>query len=92
MVFVNPIAKTDVPVTAPGQSILVVEVRDERHGAIHYWSLNKLRARLDGMRKMYEAASEPLSPSKHSSRSISRKSSVGTDLNMSSPFGTPMRG
>jgi hypothetical protein len=36
---------SDVPAVAPGQSILVVEVRDQRHGAIHYWSLHKLQAR-----------------------------------------------
>ena len=45
---------SDIPTVQMGQSTLVVEVRDERHGAIHYWSLNKLRSRLDAMRKLYE--------------------------------------
>ena len=54
----------------------MVEVRDQRHGAIHYWSLSKLRTRLDAMRKLYEAASEPPTPVKSSAASLSsRKSS-----------------
>jgi len=45
---------SDIPHVPIGQSTLAVEVRDESHGAIHYWSLHKLRTRLDAMRKLYE--------------------------------------
>ena len=61
----------------------MVEVRDQRHGAIHYWSLSKLRTRLDAMRKLYEAASEPPTPVKSSGASLSsRKSSNASYADM----------
>lgn len=84
---------SDIPPPQPGQSSLVVEVRDQRHGAIHYWSLSKLRTRLDSMRKLYEAASEPPTPVK-SAQSLSRKSSNAGYVEMhgsASAASTPLK-
>ncbi|KAK9887981.1 hypothetical protein WA026_000272 [Henosepilachna vigintioctopunctata] len=50
----NPVSRT----------IVAVEVQDLKNGATHYWSLEKLRQRLELMREMYhnEAEMSPTSP------------------------------
>ncbi|XP_019752706.1 kinesin-like protein KIF1A isoform X5 [Hippocampus comes] len=40
------------------QTIVAVEVQDQKNGATHYWTLEKLRQRLDLMREMYDRAAE----------------------------------
>ncbi|XP_049578604.1 kinesin-like protein KIF1A isoform X11 [Syngnathus scovelli] len=40
------------------QTIVAVEVQDQKNGATHYWTLEKLRQRLDQMREMYDRAAE----------------------------------
>nr|XP_036855624.1 kinesin-like protein KIF1B isoform X13 [Manis javanica] len=39
-------------------TVVAVEVQDLKNGATHYWSLEKLRQRLDLMREMYDRAGE----------------------------------
>ncbi|KAG5887027.1 hypothetical protein JTB14_008380 [Gonioctena quinquepunctata] len=50
-------------ITVP-RTIVAVEVQDIKNGATHYWSLDKLRQRLELMREMYhnEAEMSPTSP------------------------------
>ncbi|XP_063292248.1 kinesin-like protein KIF1B isoform X4 [Pelobates fuscus] len=40
------------------RTIVAVEVQDLKNGATHYWSLEKLRLRLEQMREMYDRAGE----------------------------------
>nr|XP_006637740.1 PREDICTED: kinesin-like protein KIF1A isoform X13 [Lepisosteus oculatus] len=40
------------------RTIVAVEVQDQKNGATHYWTLDKLRQRLDLMREMYDHAAE----------------------------------
>uniref|UniRef100_A0A8C6NVM1 plus-end-directed kinesin ATPase n=1 Tax=Nothobranchius furzeri TaxID=105023 RepID=A0A8C6NVM1_NOTFU len=40
------------------QTIVAVEVQDQKNGATHFWTLEKLRQRLDLMREMYDRAAE----------------------------------
>uniref|UniRef100_A0A8C9VAS0 plus-end-directed kinesin ATPase n=1 Tax=Scleropages formosus TaxID=113540 RepID=A0A8C9VAS0_SCLFO len=40
------------------RTIVAVEVQDQKNGAIHYWTLEKLRQRLELMREMYDRAAE----------------------------------
>ncbi|XP_056607205.1 kinesin-like protein KIF1A [Triplophysa dalaica] len=40
------------------RTIVAVEVQDQINGATHYWTLEKLRHRLDLMREMYDHAAE----------------------------------
>ncbi|KAK7888798.1 hypothetical protein WMY93_024358 [Mugilogobius chulae] len=40
------------------RTIVAVEVQDQKNGATHYWTLEKLRQRLDLMRDMYDRAAE----------------------------------
>ncbi|XP_075425641.1 kinesin-like protein KIF1A isoform X3 [Ascaphus truei] len=40
------------------RTIVAVEVQDQKNGATHYWTLEKLRLRLDMMRDMYDRAAE----------------------------------
>ncbi|XP_054333618.1 kinesin-like protein KIF1A isoform X10 [Pongo pygmaeus] len=40
------------------RTIVAVEVQDRKNGATHYWTLEKLRQRLDLMREMYDRAAE----------------------------------
>lgn len=49
---------------ATGRTIVAVEVSDTKNGASHYWTLEKLRHRLELMREMYhnEAELSPTSP------------------------------
>jgi kinesin family protein 1 len=53
----------DEDATQP-KTIVAVEVQDTKNGATHYWSLDKLRQRLELMREMYhnEAEMSPTSP------------------------------
>ncbi|XP_048520059.1 kinesin-like protein unc-104 isoform X8 [Dendroctonus ponderosae] len=53
----------DEDVTIP-RTAVAVEVQDLKNGATHYWSLDKLRQRLELMREMYhnEAEMSPTSP------------------------------
>ncbi|CAG0883725.1 unnamed protein product [Darwinula stevensoni] len=48
----------------PPRTVVAVEVTDTKNGATHYWSLEKLRQRLELMREMYhnEAELSPTSP------------------------------
>uniref|UniRef100_A0A8C9Z693 plus-end-directed kinesin ATPase n=1 Tax=Sander lucioperca TaxID=283035 RepID=A0A8C9Z693_SANLU len=39
-------------------TVVAVEVQDLKNGATHYWSLDKLKQRLDQMREMYDRAGE----------------------------------
>ncbi|KAK3749140.1 hypothetical protein QZH41_009819 [Actinostola sp. cb2023] len=43
---------------AKSSTVVAVEVQDKKNGATHYWSLSKLRSRLEDMRFMYETAAE----------------------------------
>ncbi|XP_041647228.1 kinesin-like protein KIF1A isoform X12 [Cheilinus undulatus] len=40
------------------RTIVAVEVQDQKNGATHYWTLEKLRQRLDLMRDMYDRAAD----------------------------------
>uniref|UniRef100_A0A8C5CJW9 plus-end-directed kinesin ATPase n=1 Tax=Gadus morhua TaxID=8049 RepID=A0A8C5CJW9_GADMO len=40
------------------KTIVAVEVQDQKNGATHYWTLEKLRQRLDLMREMYDRAAD----------------------------------
>uniref|UniRef100_UPI00359018C2 kinesin-like protein KIF1B isoform X3 n=1 Tax=Myxine glutinosa TaxID=7769 RepID=UPI00359018C2 len=44
-------------------TVVAVEVQDNKNGATHYWSLEKLRQRIDLMREMYDRAGEMASNS-----------------------------
>ncbi|KAI1890835.1 hypothetical protein AGOR_G00157700 [Albula goreensis] len=44
------------------RTVVAVEVQDLKNGATHYWSLEKLKQRLDQMREMYDRAGEMDSP------------------------------
>ncbi|CAH1972059.1 unnamed protein product [Acanthoscelides obtectus] len=61
----KPVAEYDQDDDAPiPRTIVAVEVQDIKNGATHYWSLDKLRQRLELMREMYhnEAELSPTSP------------------------------
>ncbi|XP_043926981.1 kinesin-like protein KIF1A isoform X17 [Protopterus annectens] len=40
------------------RTIVAVEAQDQKNGATHYWTLDKLRQRLELMREMYDKAAE----------------------------------
>ncbi|KAM4739230.1 kinesin-like protein KIF1A isoform 12-T12 [Anableps anableps] len=40
------------------RTIVAVEVQDQKNGATHFWTLEKLRQRLDLMREMYDRAAD----------------------------------
>ncbi|XP_070491501.1 kinesin-like protein unc-104 isoform X2 [Chironomus tepperi] len=42
----------------PSRTVVSVEVNDQKNGAIHYWSLGKLKQRLDMMRELYHSDGE----------------------------------
>lgn len=42
----------------PSRTVVAVEVNDQKNGAIHYWSLGKLKQRLDMMRELYHSDGE----------------------------------
>ncbi|XP_076760977.1 kinesin family member unc-104 isoform X10 [Xylocopa sonorina] len=60
-----PVADDDEEEERPfPRTIVAVEVQDTKNGATHYWTLDKLRQRLELMREMYhnEAELSPTSP------------------------------
>lgn len=40
---------------SPARTVVAVEVNDQKNGAIHYWSLAKLKQRLEMMRELYHS-------------------------------------
>nr|XP_022900309.1 kinesin-like protein unc-104 isoform X2 [Onthophagus taurus] len=60
----RPVVEFDQEEEVPQKTIVAVEVQDTKNGATHYWSLDKLRQRLELMREMYhnEAEMSPTSP------------------------------
>ncbi|XP_037684487.1 kinesin-like protein KIF1B isoform X7 [Choloepus didactylus] len=59
------------------RTVVAVEVQDLKNGATHYWSLEKLKQRLDLMREMYDRAGEMASSAQDDSE---------TTLTGSDPF------
>ncbi|XP_029132886.1 kinesin-like protein KIF1A isoform X11 [Labrus bergylta] len=53
-----PEATKDRDVRHFPRTIVAVEVQDQKNGATHYWTLEKLRQRLDLMRDMYDRAAD----------------------------------
>ncbi|XP_042650145.1 kinesin-like protein KIF1B isoform X19 [Tyto alba] len=51
------------------RTVVAVEVQDLKNGATHYWSLEKLKQRLDLMREMYDRAGEMASSAQDESES-----------------------
>ncbi|XP_064028384.1 kinesin-like protein KIF1B isoform X8 [Pogoniulus pusillus] len=51
------------------RTVVAVEVQDLKNGATHYWSLEKLKQRLDLMREMYDRAGEMVSNTQDESES-----------------------
>ncbi|XP_074970515.1 kinesin-like protein KIF1B isoform X5 [Phalacrocorax aristotelis] len=51
------------------RTVVAVEVQDLKNGATHYWSLEKLKQRLDLMREMYDRAGEMASNTQDDSES-----------------------
>uniref|UniRef100_A0A8V5H084 plus-end-directed kinesin ATPase n=1 Tax=Melopsittacus undulatus TaxID=13146 RepID=A0A8V5H084_MELUD len=51
------------------RTVVAVEVQDLKNGATHYWSLEKLKQRLDLMREMYDRAGEMVSNTQEESES-----------------------
>ncbi|XP_041801574.1 kinesin-like protein KIF1B isoform X5 [Chelmon rostratus] len=49
------------------RTVVAVEVQDLKNGATHYWSLDKLKQRLDQMREMYDRAGEMASANQEDS-------------------------
>ncbi|KAF6109363.1 kinesin family member 1B [Phyllostomus discolor] len=49
------------------RTVVAVEVQDLKNGATHYWSLEKLKQRLDLMREMYDRAGEMASSAQEES-------------------------
>uniref|UniRef100_A0AC35GKR5 Kinesin-like protein unc-104 n=1 Tax=Panagrolaimus sp. PS1159 TaxID=55785 RepID=A0AC35GKR5_9BILA len=48
------------------KTVVAVQVKDLKNGAIHYWSLEKLKQRLEDMRRLYNAdISEAVTPEQH---------------------------
>ncbi|XP_033936884.1 kinesin-like protein KIF1A isoform X12 [Pseudochaenichthys georgianus] len=53
-----PEEATDIEKRQFPRTILAVEVQDQKNGATHYWTLEKLRQRLNLMREMYDRAAD----------------------------------
>uniref|UniRef100_A0A4W3H4M0 Kinesin family member 1B n=1 Tax=Callorhinchus milii TaxID=7868 RepID=A0A4W3H4M0_CALMI len=51
-------AEKDLDVRLFPRTVVAVEVQDLKNGATHYWSLEKLKQRLELMREMYDRAGE----------------------------------
>ncbi|XP_058017254.1 kinesin-like protein KIF1B isoform X2 [Ahaetulla prasina] len=51
------------------RTVVAVEVQDLKNGATHYWSLEKLRQRLELMREMYDRAGEMASDAQEENES-----------------------
>ncbi|XP_078801647.1 kinesin-like protein KIF1A isoform X4 [Oryzias latipes] len=56
--FLPPEATQDREKMHFPRTIVAVEVQDQKNGATHYWTLEKLRQRLDLMREMYDRAAD----------------------------------
>ncbi|XP_028264844.1 kinesin-like protein KIF1B isoform X6 [Parambassis ranga] len=56
LLFLEPEKERDVRPFP--RTVVAVEVQDLKNGATHYWSLEKLKQRLDKMREMYDRAGE----------------------------------
>nr|XP_014347096.1 PREDICTED: kinesin-like protein KIF1B [Latimeria chalumnae] len=52
------------------RTVVAVEVQDLKNGATHYWSLEKLKQRLDLMREMYDRAGEMASNSQDEGENV----------------------
>ncbi|XP_078413903.1 kinesin-like protein KIF1B isoform X1 [Cetorhinus maximus] len=52
------------------RTVVAVEVQDLKNGATHYWSLEKLKQRLELMREMYDRAGEMASATQDDSESM----------------------
>uniref|UniRef100_A0AAV2L1K9 plus-end-directed kinesin ATPase n=1 Tax=Knipowitschia caucasica TaxID=637954 RepID=A0AAV2L1K9_KNICA len=52
------------------RTIVAVEVQDQKNGATHHWTLEKLRQRLDLMRDMYDRAAEVPNTSTEESETV----------------------
>uniref|UniRef100_A0A1I8BB77 Kinesin-like protein unc-104 n=1 Tax=Meloidogyne hapla TaxID=6305 RepID=A0A1I8BB77_MELHA len=61
------------------KTVVAVEVRDLKNGAIHHWSLEKLKSRLEDMRRLYNADVNDATPERPDLRT------VGDLLNMMFP-------
>ncbi|XP_043532162.1 kinesin-like protein KIF1B isoform X17 [Chiloscyllium plagiosum] len=63
-------AESDREVQQFPRTVVAVEVQDLKNGATHYWSLEKLKQRLELMREMYDRAGEMASATQDDSESI----------------------
>ncbi|XP_060708382.1 kinesin-like protein KIF1B isoform X1 [Hemiscyllium ocellatum] len=63
-------AELDREVQQFPRTVVAVEVQDLKNGATHYWSLEKLKQRLELMREMYDRAGEMASATQDDSESI----------------------
>ena len=67
------------------RTVVAVEVQDNQNGAVHYWSLHKLRQRLELMREMCSTEAEtspiqsPVSASAQSAQSTDNTTISGND-------------
>lgn len=61
------------------KTVVAVEVRDLKNGAIHHWSLEKLKSRLEDMRRLYNADANDATPDRPD------LNTVGDLLNMMFP-------
>ncbi|XP_032428482.1 kinesin-like protein KIF1A isoform X16 [Xiphophorus hellerii] len=52
------------------RTIVAVEVQDQKNGATHFWTLEKLRQRLDLMREMYDRAADVSNNTTEESESV----------------------
>ncbi|XP_069774568.1 kinesin-like protein KIF1B isoform X6 [Narcine bancroftii] len=65
-----PEAELDREVRLFPRTVVAVEVQDLKNGATHYWSLEKLKQRLEQMREMYDRAGEMASNTQEESEGI----------------------
>ncbi|XP_055077150.1 kinesin-like protein KIF1A [Periophthalmus magnuspinnatus] len=68
--FLPPEANDDREKHQFPRTIVAVEVQDQKNGATHYWTLEKLRQRLDLMRDMYDRAAEVPNSSTEDSENV----------------------
>ncbi|XP_055020941.1 kinesin-like protein KIF1A [Boleophthalmus pectinirostris] len=68
--FLPPEANSDREKHQFPRTIVAVEVQDQKNGATHYWTLEKLRQRLDLMRDMYDRAAEVPNSSTEDSENV----------------------
>ncbi|XP_067826472.1 kinesin-like protein KIF1B isoform X2 [Heptranchias perlo] len=63
-------AEKDCEVRQFPRTVVAVEVQDLKNGATHYWSLEKLKQRLELMREMYDRAGEMASTTQDDSENM----------------------